>query len=112
MMTAPYGHAGAFNTLDAILRHHLDPVWSLDNYDQNQAAMPSREDLDDHDYIVMNDEVRRSAIAEACELKPSKLRERDIHALMAFLEALTDPAALDMRADVPSSVPSGLPLAE
>jgi cytochrome c peroxidase len=112
IMTAPYGHAGAFNTLEAILRHHLNPEMSLEHYDQDQAVLPSRDDLDHYDFIVMNDEVRRSAIAEACKLKPRKLREKDIHALLAFLEALTDPSAWDMRADVPSRVPSGLPLAE
>ena len=112
IMTAPYGHAGAFNTLEGIVRHHLNPEMSLEHYDQDQAVLPSSDDLDHYDFIVMNDEVRRSAIAEACELKPRKLREKDIHALLAFLEALTDPAAWDMRADVPSSVPSGLPLAE
>ena len=35
--TAPYGHSGAFNTLEAMLRHHLDPVASLYGYDASQS---------------------------------------------------------------------------
>lgn len=28
-LTAPYGHAGAYNTLEAVVRHHLDPRSAL-----------------------------------------------------------------------------------
>lgn len=111
-LSPPYGHTGAFNSLKAAVEHHLDSINSLLNYDQQQAVLPSRVDLDANDFIVMNDENRRSAIAAANELQPTALREKEVDALIAFLQALTDPAALDMRSDVPSSLPSGLPLAE
>ena len=109
-LSPPYGHAGAYNTLEAVIRHKLDSVNSLHNYDQEQAVLPSRPDLDALDFIVMNDEHRRNAIADANELDPARLKEKDIQALLAFLHALTDPAALDMRGDVPDTVPSGLPV--
>jgi cytochrome c peroxidase len=109
-LSPPYGHAGAYNTLEAVIRHKLDSVNSLHNYDQEQAVLPSRSDLDAIDFIVMNDEHRRNAIADANELDPARLKEKDIQALLAFLHALTDPAALDMRGDVPDTVPSGLPV--
>ena len=60
----------------------------------------------------MNDPARLVAIAEAYELRTMKLDKREIQALLAFLHALTDPGALDMRKDVPMSVPSGLPVRE
>jgi cytochrome c peroxidase len=60
--------------------------------------------------MVMEDDTHGSAIAYANELKPVRLKEIDIWELMAFLHALTDPAALDLRSDVPPSVPSGLPI--
>jgi cytochrome c peroxidase len=109
-LSPPYGHAGAFDSLEAMVRHHLDPVRSLENYDTDQATLPSRPDLDQIDFAVMENDDRRGAIAAASELDPVHLNERDIRALMAFLHALTDPAALDMRRDVPSRVPSGLPI--
>ena len=111
-LTPPYGHAGAYNTLEAAVRHQLDPVNSLYDYDQTQAVMPSRPDLDEQDFVVMNSPARVVAIADANELAPVKLSEKKIADLMEFLHALTDPAAIDLRNDMPTSVPSGLPLAD
>lgn len=111
-LTAPYGHAGAFGTLETVVRHHLDTVASLANYDPVQCRLPPREDLAAIDFMVMSDPQLREDIAGASELAPIALSEREIAALLAFLNALTDPASLDMREDVPFRVPSGLPLAE
>jgi cytochrome c peroxidase len=109
-LTPPYGHSGAFNTLESVLRHHLDAVISLHEYDTGQAVLPSRADLDELDFVVMDDDTRRNAIAGANEIKSVKLKEKDFGELVAFLHALTDPAVLDLRGDVPASVPSGLPI--
>ena len=111
-LTPPYGHAGAYNTLEAVVRHHLDPINSLYNYDQTQVVMPSRGDLDEQDFVVMDTLARVDAIAAANELAPVRLHEKQIADLIEFLHALTDPAALDLRNDMPASVPSGLPLAD
>ena len=112
VQTAPYGHSGAFNTLEAMLRHHLDPVASLYSYDASQAVMPLRPDLDAEDYRAMSDPEVLASIAQANELSPVRLKEREIRQLMDFLHVLTDPAMLDMRGDVPKSLPSGMPLAD
>ena len=114
-LTAPYGHAGTFDTLEAMVRHHLDTVSSFDDYDTSQAVLPSRPDLDAHDFEVMTDAAyadARDAIKASNELPPVKLSERQIRDLLAFLHALTDPSSLDLRGDVPRFVPSGIPLAE
>jgi cytochrome c peroxidase len=110
--TAPYGHAGAYNTLEAVVRHHLDPVASLYAYDASQLRMPNRADLDARDLQAMNDPSVLAAIAQANELSPVKLSEREIGYLTDFLHALTDPTMLDLREDIPRSLPSGLPLAD
>jgi cytochrome c peroxidase len=111
-LSGPYGHAGAYSTLEAVVRHHLDPVAGLYGYDPQQAVLPSREDLDAMDFVVMEDAARIAAIADASELAPVDLDETDIASLLAFLHALTDPAAHDLRGDLPESVPSGDPLAD
>ena len=111
-LTAPYGHAGAYDTLEAVVRHHLDPVSSLYSYDPTQLRMPSRPDLDAKDLEAMNDRAVLAAIAGANELPPIDLSEREIEHLIDFLHALTDPAVLDLRADVPGSLPSGLRLGD
>ena len=111
-LTPPYGHAGSYNTLEAVVRHNLNPVKSLYHYDQGQAVLPSRPDLDAQDFVVMNDLARKDAIAAANELERVKLRKKQFTDLIEFLHALTDPAAIDLRNDMPASVPSGLTLAD
>lgn len=111
-LTAPYGHAGAFDSLEAMVRHHLDPVNSLHDYDRRQAVLPRRADLDAGDFVVMDDASRRDEIAAANELAPVRLSRRDFDDLIAFLHALTDPSSIDLRSDVPPSLPSGSELRE
>ena len=112
-LTGPWGHDGAYDTLEAVVRHHLDPVAGLASYDIDQARLPSRDDLDALDGQALADPAARAALAGASELAPRALSERQIADLLVFLtEALTDPAMLDRRGDVPVQVPSGLPLAE
>jgi cytochrome c peroxidase len=111
-LTGPWGHAGAYDSLRAVVEHMLDPVAGLEGYDPSQAVLPSRPDLDALDFVVMSDPVRRQEIVAANELAPTQLRPMQIDDLMAFLHALTDPASIDLRNDVPAAVPSGLPLVE
>jgi cytochrome c peroxidase len=110
--TAPYGHDGAFDTLEGVVRHHLDVVSSLYKFDRSQVRLPSRSDLDAIDFAALDDADVMLAIAGAAELAPVHLSDSEISLLIDFLHALTDPAMLDLRRDVPPSVPSGLPLAE
>jgi cytochrome c peroxidase len=111
-LTAPYGHSGAFNTLRAMVRHHLNTTWSLWTYDEAQVVMPQRDDLDKQDMLPVYDEQLKRRLARASELPPRHLSNSDLDALLDFLHALTDPAMLDMRNDVPRALPSGLPLAD
>lgn len=112
-LTGPWGHDGAYNSLKAVVMHHLDPVNSIMAYDcENEPVLPSRADLDALDCIVQNDANRVAEIANANELPAAQLKKNEIHYLMDFLHALTDPDSIDLRDDVPKSVPSGLTLAE
>lgn len=110
VLTPPYGHAGAYDTLEAVVRHHLDARNALFDYDAEQATLPPRPDLDEQDLVVQGDWDRLAAIAAASELAVTPLRDQEVEALLAFLHALTDPRALDLRGDVPERVPSGLPV--
>jgi len=111
-LTAPYGHDGAFDTLEAVVRHHLNPVESLLDYDTSQVLIPSRADLDEQDFVVMNDYWCSEQIAHRNELASVDIDEEELAELLSFLHALTHNASLDDRHNVPSSVPSGLTLAE
>ncbi len=112
VLTGPWGHDGAFNDLRAVIEHHVDAETSLRNYDPSQIVMPPRPDLDALDLIAFNDPDVTNAIAAAIEIAPQVLSEEEIDDLIDFMNALTDPSALDLRGGVPTRVPSGLPLAE
>ncbi|WP_036248536.1 cytochrome-c peroxidase [Methylobacter marinus] len=111
-VTGPWGHDGAYNTLEAMVRHHLNPEQSLNAYDAAQAVLPSRADLDAQDFIVHNDDTSRFNLANSIEINPVALNDNEIKLLLDYLHALTDPNSLDLRYTAPARVPSGLPLAD
>lgn len=104
-LTAPYGHDGAFATLEGVIRHHLDPVASLQSYDISQAVLPSLPSA--KDLRIQGSAAEVEAIASANSLAPRTLGDDEVAALIAFLESLEDPA---LRLGIPASVPSGLPV--
>lgn len=112
-LTAPYGHGGAYNTLRAVVEHHMDAVNSLYEYNDNrQAILPTHPTLDAENYRAMDDKDIVDFIAYHNELEPFTYSEQDIDRIMDFLNALTDPGTIDLRSDqdVVKGVPSGLPL--
>jgi cytochrome c peroxidase len=115
-ITGPWGHDGAYDSLEAVVRHHLNPVVSLNAYDIARAVLPTagpdNPGIDDNDFAVQNNLDDRADIAAANELTPVKLSEDDIGEILAFLQALTDPASLDLGHTIPARVPSGLPMYE
>jgi cytochrome c peroxidase len=115
-LNAPYGHAGAYGTLEAMVRHYINPVSALQNYDRSQAVLPSRPDLDAIDFVVMDDPQRLAAIAEAARgerrLRPASMTDEEVADIVEFLKSLTDPAAVDLSGDIPAAVPSGLPVSD
>lgn len=104
--TAPYGHAGAYASLEDAVRHHLDPVTSLRAYRLEQAVLPGLEGAQDD--RVQADPREVEAIAAANDLAPVLLSDTEVAQILAFLEALSDPVALAGRLGVPDQVPSGL----
>ena len=108
LATAPYGHDGAYATLEAVVRHHLDPVASLKSYDRTQAVLPDLAGAVDWWVLDNPDEI--ATIAAANELSPIQLNDAEVAAILAFLGALSDESSLKGRLGVPDVVPSGLPV--
>ncbi len=106
-LTAPYGHAGAFATLKAIVSHHADPVNSLMTYDRSQAVLHK---ASFNDWQALDNQAERLDIAAANQLPDMSLTEADIDDIVAFLTSLTDRKAAGGRLGVPETVPSGLPV--
>lgn len=99
-VTGPYGHTGAFATLEGIVRHHLTPgAW-----DRDQVILPAGFE----DFAAMEDDA--DAIAAAATPSGVAMDDAQIAQILAFLETLTDPASIEGRLGIPDSVPSGLPI--
>jgi cytochrome c peroxidase len=103
-LTAPYGHAGAHSDLAAFVAAHLDPVSSLQAYQIAAATLPDLPVDDTRGFADF------AAIGQAVTYVRPAISDADIAALVAFLDALTDPAAIEGRLGIPDTVPSGLPI--
>lgn len=104
-LTGPWMHNGAYTTLEAAVRHHLDPVKSLKNYDPTQLEPEFRGSVHDDKAIIKDVQKTMSPIILEQDVD---LTDEEFSDLMAFLSALTSPSARDLEHTIPESVPSGL----
>ena len=82
----------------------MDPAASLRSYDPAQTVGPAIYFLDPDQFI------QRLIDAIDPNLAVPNLSDDEIADLVAFLGALTDPAASDLEHLIPDQVPSGLPV--
>jgi cytochrome c peroxidase len=87
-LTAPYFHSGAYRTLEAVVGHYNDVAKALSQYD------PSQLDPDVRPYY-RGEPATVSAVLATLDgrLGPLGLTDAEVSELVAFLRALTDPAA-------------------
>ncbi len=107
-LTAPYGHNGAYATLEGIIRHHLNPVVSLANWDSSQVILPAFEKAERRDFIIHDDRLEMERFKNFIDIEPLELSEQEIQQLIAFLHALTGTESIKGRLGRPNEVPSGL----
>lgn len=110
LLTGPWGHAGAYDNLKDLINHHLDPYTATENYDRTQVKLPPRADLDEIDFYVLDDVIRRNAVLASAEQETRSLSDLQITRLIDFLGAATDSRSVNLRNEVPRVVPSGLPV--
>ncbi|TMV93184.1 cytochrome-c peroxidase [Thioclava sp. BHET1] len=105
--TGPWGHAGAHLDLGQFIADHAARGDALARY-QRRALLPDLPGTKP-DWAVLDTPAEISAIAQAAG--PGRaLSDADVTNLLAFLDTLTDPAALAGRLKIPDQVPSGLPI--
>ncbi len=105
-ITGPWMHNGAYTSLEAVIRHHVDPVSSLLNYDPAQLAPETQP-------WVVDDPALLQRVIDAPSLNANPvppLTDAQIESILAFLQALTSPTATNLEHLIPDSVPSGLPV--
>lgn len=106
--TAPYGHDVAFQTLEAIIRHHADPIGSLKVWTPKSADLPVIAGHTD-EFAAFYDERIRETLLRSISMESTPLNAKEVAALTAFLGVLTAPEN-DERFGQPDRVPSGLAL--
>ncbi|PRY85799.1 cytochrome c peroxidase [Donghicola tyrosinivorans] len=107
-VTGPYGHNGAFPTLEAMIRHHCDPDKSLASWTTEQAGLPEVPWLAKADFVTLQDKIETARQRRHVDILDRPLEDNEIEAIVAFLESLTDSRTRPM--GVPKRVPSGLPV--
>jgi len=108
-LTAPYGHNGAFATLEGIVRHHLDPVASFAAWDKAQTNLVSVPEIEHVDFAIWDNPRELHKVAQKIDIKPVDLTEIEIADLLAFLNSLTGTKSVSNPVfGVPKTVPSGL----
>ncbi|MCA8913301.1 MAG: c-type cytochrome, partial [Planctomycetes bacterium] len=104
-ITGPYMHNGAFTTLQEVVNHYRNKAQSTNGFTgQNmvQAAdlastlLPTNNVLQTPSQLFLN--------------VPGNLTAQQVNDIVAFLNALTDPDAVNRLNEIPTSVPSGLPV--
>jgi cytochrome c peroxidase len=105
-ITGPWMHNGALTTLEAVVRHHLNPAASLVAYDPAQLA-PALQDTCQNQPEVL---AAILATKTSAATEQAQLTDQEIQDLLAFLDSLTSPGALHLENTIPASVPSGLPV--
>jgi cytochrome c peroxidase len=105
-LTAPYTHAGAYTTLEAVVLHYNNVEGAIRTYDATQLDAALRP-------LYHGDEATINALLAALDARlrrPFGLNQDQMKQLVVFLRSLTDPAARDLSGVIPSRVPSGLPV--
>lgn len=119
--TGPYGRLGQYPTLEAFVGHYKDPVKALEHY-KITKQLPDAS-IDDYtgfqcEFDSLHDSLLDNAAAILAAGKDPLLdtvsvtKKQDVDRLVAFLRALSDPAAHPdvLVGAIPDSVPSGLPV--
>ncbi|NBR54198.1 MAG: methylamine utilization protein MauG, partial [Rhodobacteraceae bacterium] len=107
-LTAPYGHNGAYRTLEGIVRHHLDPRGAFDAWQKDEAILPSAPWIEYKDFVSFEDSQERARLASRLDITPISLDDTEVAELVAFLETLTGDDSVKGRLGRPDAVPSGL----
>ncbi len=107
-LTAPYGHNGAYASLEGIIKHHLNPLESLENWDSSQVILPTLAKAERVDFIIHTDRLEMERYKKYVDIEPVVLSEEEIQYLISFLKSLTGLESVKGELGRPSMVPSGL----
>ncbi len=109
-LTGPWGHDGAYPTLEGIVAHHADPAGMAVAWTPDLARLPDAPWLAAGDFAIRDDAAEMARVAAAIDIAPVALSAAEVADLVAFLGALEGGASRYGRLGAPDAVPSGLPV--
>lgn len=109
-LTSPYGHNGAFASLQSVVEHHLNPAASLAKYSFDELVLLPLKEQDAKDLDIERFNSRITPLLKSTELKPIQLSKLEVEQLITFLVTLTDLNRGKGILGTPQKVPSGLPV--
>jgi cytochrome c peroxidase len=110
-LTGPYGHNGAYRTIEEMIRHHLDPEAARAEWTTDNPILPDVPWLQPVDFMVRNDRFEMARQNAKRDIFLPDRTDAEIASLVAFLNSLTGTESVtNPPFGVPDSVPSGLPV--
>ncbi|MDF1582993.1 MAG: cytochrome c peroxidase [Methyloprofundus sp.] len=101
-VTGPWSHAGAYTTLEAVIKHHSNATHAIDNFDDSQLQPANIRNLG----LKMQENTQEALNAPNFELETLNLTDMQVGFLVEFLKTLTDPCVKD-RECLDAWVPNG-----
>ncbi len=89
-VTGPWSHAGAYTSLEAVIKHHSNAANAIDNFD-NSPLLPA--DIRNLDQMTEN--TQEALSMPNFELETLNLNDMQVGFLVEFLKSLTDPCVKD-----------------
>ena len=95
-VTGPWGHAGAYTTLEGMVRHMLNPTEAINNYNFSQLnPMIQAADMLTNTQFAL-DQLEANRTNNVAEVHQNvAFTEDDVNDLVEFLKVLTDPCVKD-----------------
>jgi len=106
--TGPYGHNGAYRSLEQMIKHHLDPERSRARWQRSDAVLPDVSWLNETDFILLQDKREMQRYNQKLDIERVSISDAQLSAIVSFLKTLTGTSIKKTRFGVPTSVPSGL----
>ena len=107
-LTSPYGHNGAYPTLEGIVKHHLDPLKMYKKWRPSMANLPEAMWLEKIDFVVFSDKREQKRLLSRIDINPVDITEDELNELVSFIHSLTGESKNNRPLGKPTSVPSGL----
>lgn len=89
-VTGPYGHSGAYTSLEAVIKHYGDPKKAIETYDFRQLLdIPEEQTRRMKENTMAHLQLLSNKLLPVDD--PKEFKDHEVRQMVAFMKALTDP---------------------